>query len=212
MAVSKNVDLYASKRMGIFFPGFPSYLTGQCVSLVKWYLGEMCGVKDWQSARGHAKDFGDTLVKQHIAVKVPARQRKRGDIVVWKQDGGGYGHIGVLLSGDRVFEENVHLKGVKTAVYGGNVVSPSMTNLFNASWRRGLPTVYRVSTYVENIPKPVKKKVVTKPAPAVSTPPVVHVPEEAVPAINWAEENNKLLKQLLALLQGLVDKINGIFK
>jgi len=149
MAVNLNADIYAANRMSIFFPGFPATLTGQCVSLAKWYLGEMCGITDWQSARGNAKDFGDTLVKQGLASVVDISNRRRGDLVVWKQDGGGYGHIGVLLSGDMVFEENAGIRGTPSAVYGGVTVYASRTDPLGASWRIGAPTFYRVNGYSE---------------------------------------------------------------
>lgn len=149
MSVSKNADDYANARIGIYFPGFPSSLTGQCVSLVKWYIGEMCGVADWQAARGNAKDYGDTLVNQGLARVVTVSDRKRGDIVVWKADGGGYGHVGVLCSNDNVFEENVGLKGAPSAVYDGNTVHPSRFDALGASWRVGSPTFYRPLGYSE---------------------------------------------------------------
>jgi hypothetical protein len=149
MAINLNADIYAANRMSLFFPGFPAELTGQCVSLAKWYIGEMCGVADWQSARGNAKDFGDTLVNQGLAVIVDISNRRRGDLVVWKQDGGGYGHIGVLLSGDMVFEENAGIRGTPTAVYGGITVYASRTDPLGASWRLGAPTFYRMNGYSE---------------------------------------------------------------
>ena len=102
MAVNNNADDYANARLGIYFQGFPDYLTGQCVSIAKWFIGEMAGVPDWQAARGNARDFGDTLVRQGLATVVSDPQR--GDLAVWKQDGGGLWHVGVVLSCGRVFE------------------------------------------------------------------------------------------------------------
>lgn len=147
--VNNNADDYANQRIGIFFPGFPNSLTGQCVSLNKWFLAEMTEVPNPQSARGNAKDYGDTLVNQGHARIVPASDRKRGDFLVWKQDGGGYGHIGVLLSGDRVFEGNVGIAGSIRGVFEGNVVYASRIDPLNANWRKGAPTYYRINTYKE---------------------------------------------------------------
>lgn len=147
MGINVDADAYANNRMGIYFPGFPAEFTGQCTSLIKWYLGEMCGVGDWQAARGNAKDFGDTLVHQGLATVVDINSRREGDIVVWKQDGGGYGHIGVLCSGDNVFEENVGLKGAPSANYSGNIVHPSRLDPLSASWRVGPPSFYRPNGY-----------------------------------------------------------------
>jgi hypothetical protein len=150
MTAASNADAYAATRVGVYFPGFPSTLDGQCVSLIKWFLGEMCEVSDWKAARGDAKDYGDTLVRQGLADPASANQRKRGDIVVWKRDGGGYGHIGVLLTGDMVFEENVGLIGTPSKMVGDFRVYSSRIDPLSASWRTGSPTFYRVKSYIEN--------------------------------------------------------------
>lgn len=59
--------------------------------------------------------------------------------------------------------------------------------------------------------------VVSKPTPT-PLPPADSLNDEPTPSVpvteqpDWGKENNALLKQILALLQGLVDKFNGIFK
>ena len=158
MATNPNADDYAARRLGTFFPGSSNGtmddgdLTGQCVSLVKWFGAEMCQLPNPGAARGNAKDFGNTLVNQGLAYEVAPNQRQQGDIVVWPQDGGGYGHIGVLLSGDRVFEQNVALPGSSTRVVAGNTVYSSRIDPFHANWRRGGVRVYRMRNYVGNRP------------------------------------------------------------
>lgn len=158
MATNSNADDYAARRLGIFFPGSSNgtmndgNLTGQCVSLVKWFGAEMCDLPNPGAARGNAKDFGDTLVRQGLAYEVAPNQRQQGDIVVWPLDGGGYGHIGVCLSGDRVFEQNVALPGSSTRVVAGNTVYSSRIDPFHANWRRGGTRVYRMRNYVGNRP------------------------------------------------------------
>jgi hypothetical protein len=144
-----NADEYANARLNIYFPGNPASLDGQCVSLVKWFLQEMTAVPNPQAARGHAKDYGDTLVDQGHATVVTAANRRRGDLVVWKSDGGGYGHIGVLLSGDRVFEQNVGLAGIPSKMVGSNRVYASRIHPLVQSWRKGSPVYYLVKTYNE---------------------------------------------------------------
>ena len=158
MAANRNADEYAAKRLGIFFPGSSNGtmddgdLTGQCVSLVKWFGAEMCQLPNPGAARGNAKDFGNTLVNQGLAYEVAPNQRQQGDLVVWPLDGGGYGHIGVLLSGDRVFEQNVALPGSSARVVAGNTVYSSRIDPFHANWRRGGVRVYRMRNYVGNRP------------------------------------------------------------
>lgn len=158
MATNPNADDYAARRLGTFFPGSSNGtmddgdLTGQCVSLVKWFGAEMCQLPNPGAARGNAKDFGNTLVNQGLAYEVPPNQRQQGDLVVWPLDGGGYGHIGVLLSGDRIFEQNVALPGSSTRVVAGNTVYSSRIDPFHANWRRGGTRVYRMRNYVGNRP------------------------------------------------------------
>ena len=158
MAANRNADEYAAKRLGIFFPGSSNGtmddgdLTGQCVSLVKWFGAEMCDLPNPGAARGNAKDFGNTLVNQGLAYEVAPNQRQQGDLVVWPLDGGGYGHIGVLLSGDRVFEENVALPGSSARVIAGNTVYSSRIDPLYANWRRGGVRFYRMKNYVGNRP------------------------------------------------------------
>lgn len=158
MTTNPNADDYAARRLGTFFPGSSNGtmddgdLTGQCVSLVKWFGAEMCQLPNPGAARGNAKDFGNTLVNQGLAYEVPPNQRQQGDLVVWPLDGGGYGHIGVCLSGDRVFEQNVALPGSSTRVVAGNTVYSSRIDPLYANWRRGGARFYRMRNYVGNRP------------------------------------------------------------
>lgn len=151
--IAANADDYAAPRVGIFFPAnnqtnADGNLTGQCVTLVKWFLAEMTDVPSPFAARGDAKYVGDNLVKQGHAIEVPYEQRKRGDILVWKY--GLYGHIGMLLSGDRVFEENVNAGGAKKRVLAdGTVVYAARIGSLGESWRPVRPNVYRVKSYTE---------------------------------------------------------------
>lgn len=155
MALAANAQDWASQRIGIFFPAgeldnSQGYLTGQCVSLIKWFLAEMCEkVEAPFAARGHAKDFGEALVAQGIADRVG--DLKRGDILVWPYDGGGYGHIGVYMGDGTVFEENVSASGQRTANFGAGIVYAADVDPLNAGWRVGGYNIYRVRTYVENI-------------------------------------------------------------
>ena len=155
MALAANAQDWASQRIGIFFPAGESdnsqgYLTGQCVSLIKWFLAEMCEkVPEPFRARGHAKDFGNALVAEGLADQVG--DLKRGDIIVWPYDGGGYGHIGIYMGDGTVFEENVAASGQRTANFGAGIVYAADVDPINAGWRVGGYNIYRVRTYVENI-------------------------------------------------------------
>lgn len=151
MAVAANADDYANDRLNIFFPGLTPDLDGQCVSLVKWFMQEMSNVPDPQAARGDARYVGQTLVNQGHAVEINWADRKRGDIVCYEY--GTYGHIGVILSGNRTFEENVNWSGVASKTVDGATVYASRIGDMAEAWRTGKnPHIYRLNTYTEGDP------------------------------------------------------------
>lgn len=98
-------------------------------------------------ARGDARYVGDRLVAEGHAVEVPYSQRQRGDFAVYKY--GKYGHIGVLLSGDRIFEENVNIGGVNRRLVDGDYVYSSRIGLLSEKWRPVRPNIYRIKSYKE---------------------------------------------------------------
>jgi len=156
--VANNADDYAATRNGIFFTAnnqtpADGNLTGQCVTLVKWFMAEMSSVPNPFNARGDARYVGDRLVAEGHAIEVPYSQHKRGDIAVYKF--GIYGHITVVLSDDRTFEQNVNVGGVARKLVDGAYVYASRTGSLNESWRSPVPNIYRLKSYNEkggNIP------------------------------------------------------------
>lgn len=149
--ISANADDYAAARVGIFFPAHnqtpaDGNLTGQCVTLIKWFMAEMTNVPNPFMARGHARYVGDSLVAQGHAIEVAYEQRQRGDIAVYKY--GTYGHINIVLSGDRAFEQNVNA-GTARRFVDGEWVYASRIGSLNESWRPVRPNIYRVKSYVE---------------------------------------------------------------
>lgn len=153
--VAVNADAYAANRIGIFFPAHnqtpaDGNLTGQCVTLNKWFLAEMTDVPNPFSARGDARYVGKRLVAEGLATEVPYDQRREGDFAVFEY--GLYGHIGVLLSDpNRIFEENVNAGGAaKRTLADGTVVYASRVGNLNESWRPVRPNIYRINSYGGN--------------------------------------------------------------
>lgn len=144
--VAADADAYTNGRVGIFFPGVDPTLDGQCVSLVKWFMAEMSSVPNPQAARGDARYVGKTLVAQGHAIEFPYDQRIRGDIVCYEY--GQYGHTGVILSGNRTFEENVNWPGVASKIVDGSRVFASRIGSMSESWRHDMH-IYRLKTYRE---------------------------------------------------------------
>lgn len=152
MSVAANADDYTNGRVGIFFPANGETpedgdLTGQCVTLLKWFFAEMCnGFPSPFAARGDARYVGKRLVAQGLAVEVPYDQRKRGDVVCYEY--GTYGHIALQLSGGRVFEENVGIGAARRVLSDGTVVYASRIGDENETWRHD-QHVYRLKSYIE---------------------------------------------------------------
>lgn len=148
-----NADLYAAPRQNKFFTAnnqtpADGNLTGQCVTLTKWFMQDMSSVPLPFSARGDARYVGKTLVKQGHATEVPFAQRKRGDLICYEY--GEYGHIAVQLSGGRVFEQNVNMGGVASKIVDGQRVYASRIGSENEAWRANKnPHIYRLKTYKE---------------------------------------------------------------
>ncbi len=151
--IAPNADVWAEARVGIFFPAHnqtpkDGNLTGQCVTLNKWDLAEMTNVPNPFAARGDARYVGDRLVAEGHAIEVPYEQRRRGDFAVYKY--GLYGHIGLILSGDRIFEQNANVGGAaKRVLADGTVVYASRIGSLNESWRPVRPAIYRILSYTE---------------------------------------------------------------
>ena len=152
--IADNADVWAESRQGIYFPAtsYPASsadgdLTGQCVSLLKWFFAQMTDVPNPFAARGDARNVGKTLVAQGLAVEVPYAQRRRGDVITTEY--GTYGHIYLQLSGGRVFEENANAGGAaKRVLSNGTVVYASRIGSETESFRRDVH-VYRINSYSE---------------------------------------------------------------
>lgn len=156
MSVAANADDYAATRLNIFFPanssppsGNDGDLTGQCVTLDKWFFAEMCdGFPSPFAGRGDARYVGINLVSQGLAVAVPAGQQRRGDLVTYEY--GQYGHTGILLSGNRLFQENAQAPGAtKKTLSDGTVVYSSTIVTLYPSLGGVAPKFYRLKNYVE---------------------------------------------------------------
>lgn len=151
--IAANADVYAASRVGIFFPAnnntpADGNLTGQCVTLEKWFSAEMADVPNPFAARGDARYVGINLVAQGLARAVPAGQQKRGDLVVYEY--GQYGHIGVLLSGGRLFQQNANTAGAQRRVLADGTVVYSSTIVPVYSSLGGVaPKYYRLNSYTE---------------------------------------------------------------
>ncbi len=144
--VALNADIYAQERLNQFFKTVAPSLEGQCVTLTKCFMQDMSEVPNPHAARGDARYVGKKLVSEGHAVEVPYAERKRGDLICYEY--GTYGHIGVVLSNDRTFEENINWPGVPSKVVAGSTVYASRIGQLSEAWRHN-QHVYRLKTYKE---------------------------------------------------------------
>lgn len=76
---------------------------GQCVSLVQQYLIQIFNIPF--KARGNAKDFGSSLVKDELAIEVQVPSR--GDLIVYSATlKNKYGHIAIYIDKNQMYDQN----------------------------------------------------------------------------------------------------------
>lgn len=96
---------------------------GQCVTLIQLYIHDCFGAVI--KARGNAKDFGDTLVKEGLAKVV--KEPRIGDIIVYKKEGkvNGvvYGHIAIYIDKETIYDQNDGYHDNYRAGYGKHLNS-----------------------------------------------------------------------------------------
>lgn len=149
MAVAPDADAYTVGRVNYFFTAHnetpaDGNLTGQCVTLLKWFFAQMTSIPNPFGARGDARYVGKRLVAEGLAVEVPYADRREGDVICYEY--GTYGHIALQLSGGRVFEENVNWAGVASKIVDGDRVYASRIGSENEAWRHDAH-VYRIKSY-----------------------------------------------------------------
>lgn len=100
ISLDKFIEKTKGKKLGL--PWSPNSQIGQCVSLIQHYIKECLG----QSAkpRGHAKEWISNYVIEGLG-KVVTSPRK-GDILVFPNDGGGYGHIAIYIDKNTLYDQN----------------------------------------------------------------------------------------------------------
>lgn len=153
----QSLEEYAQACVGNFLPadsGPPASaadgnLTGQCVTLEKWVFATFTDIPNPFAARGDARYLGINLVKQGLAVLVPAGQQMPGDTVCYEY--GTYGHTGTLLAGNRLFQQNANITGAKRRVLSDGTVVYSATIVPLYSSLGGVaPKFYRLNSFKEN--------------------------------------------------------------
>lgn len=124
-----TVDEYRAQHVGkqIDLDNFPKAQPFQCVDLVSDYAIDVCGAKS--RIVGNAKDFFGQRPDLFTWVKnTPSGVPPKGAIFVYGNTwGGGYGHVGIVLSANTntvtLLEQNIGFPRVTigTHYYGGSI-------------------------------------------------------------------------------------------
>lgn len=189
----------------------------QCVDEIAQYCTDngkpvaYANAKDWANHPALLGAFDWTDNNPSDFYQIP----KRGDIIVWSGElpgSGGYGHIAIWDSVVRpgVFQsldqnwggQYVHFVSNHTWDYILGWWTPKSTPP-PAPDPTPVPEPPAPTPAPEPVPTPAPEP---QPDPAPANPPT---PDESLTIL---KENNSLLKQILALLQSLVDKFTNIFK
>ncbi len=98
--MAKSLDQFIKDTQGKSI-GVPwnKALDGECVSLIQQYGVQCFGLP--MRVRGHAKAYGNTLIKEGVAKAVKSPQR--GDIQVYD---GTYGHVSIYIDNKTIYDQN----------------------------------------------------------------------------------------------------------
>lgn len=102
MKISLEKFVESTKGTKVSVP-WNEQLTGQCVSLVQQYIGQC--LEQPMKARGNAKDWIQSYVAEGLGTIVS--EPRKGDILVYGSSmGGGYGHIAIYISENKMYDQN----------------------------------------------------------------------------------------------------------
>lgn len=210
-------DAFIAKYLGKAIDWDGQY-GAQCVDEVAQYCVDngkpiaYANAKDWANNPALYSGFTWVANDPNNYYQVP----KRGDIIVWSgalPGSGGYGHIAIF---DMIVKPGVFQSLDQN--WGGQYVHfvPNHTWDYILGWwtPKSSPAPSPAPAPApapQPAPQPTPAPAPT-PAPNPQPDPAPANPPVADEQLTILKENNTLLKQILALLQGLVDKLAGIFK
>ena len=73
----------------------------QCVALARMYVQEVLGFPQFPIVRGANDVWGVASTARYTKIKnAPTNYPKKGDIIIWKKEYSGYGHIAIVVEAD----------------------------------------------------------------------------------------------------------------
>lgn len=101
ISLEKFIEKTKGTKVDVPWVQSESRLKGQCVSLVQTYLQEC--LEQPAKARGNAKDWVQSYVNEGLGHT--SADQKDGDIIVFPNEAGGYGHIAIYFEG-KLYDQN----------------------------------------------------------------------------------------------------------
>lgn len=100
MTLTEFINATRGKRIGV---PWNENLTGQCVSLVQQYIGNVLGQP--MKPRGNARDWDETYVAEGLGKIVKGLQC--GDLIVYNPPyASKYGHIAIYIGDNKIYDQN----------------------------------------------------------------------------------------------------------
>lgn len=102
ISLEKFIEKTKGKQIDVPWVNKPSRLKGHCVSLIQCYIQDC--LEQPARARGNAKRWKETYVNEGLGTIVTTP--KKGDILVFLEQGGGYGHLAIYIDSNTMYDQN----------------------------------------------------------------------------------------------------------
>lgn len=89
-------------RVDVPWVSSPSNLKGQCVSLIQAYIQDC--LEQPAKARGNAVTWRTSYVNEGLGTI--ATELQKGDILVFPNEAGGYGHLAIYVGNNTIYDQN----------------------------------------------------------------------------------------------------------
>ena len=108
---------------------------GQCVSLIQQYLKDCYNIPI--KTRGHAKNFGESLVKEGLAKRV--NEAVYGDIIVYNGSMSNlwYGHVAIYIDENYMYDQNNSTHDNKRCGYSRHLSGTRRYYRINTNYKTG---------------------------------------------------------------------------
>lgn len=102
ISLEKFIENTKGQRINVPWQESNGSLQGQCVSLIQQYISQC--LEQPAKARGNAVDWKDSYVNEGLGTRTDSL--RKGDLLVFPDEADGYGHIGIYVNENRMYDQN----------------------------------------------------------------------------------------------------------